>query len=218
MPMVVIAIVTVVITIGTTIYTIAKWIYDVIVKPLTFVKNIVEDVQAIVRGVIDTIRGKIDYILDLTGVDVLLDLTHSIASFVELAEDIAKGNKKALLKAFGGVYEAIAGTAKDILTITSQILSPIFDRLAILKADIKTITEFKLKTLTDNYVKLAEEIRAMPERMMVDIRREIDDESQRIKDGFAGDLAVVNVRLTGVIALSEDLKHFSEMFLKVMET
>lgn len=218
MPAVVIWIVTELIIIGTVVYEVVKWVWELIIKPLTRVKEIIEDVQAVIRGVIDTIRGKIDYILELTGIDILIDLTHSVAEFVGLAEDIAEGNKEALLEAFGGVYVAIAGTAKDILTIMSQTLSPIFDRLAILKADIKTITEFKLKTLTKNYEDLAEKIRTMPEELMTNIKAEIDAESQRIRDGFAGELAVVNVKLTGVIALSEDLKHFSEMFLKVMET
>lgn len=218
MPAVVVAVVSAVITVGKIVYDIVKPVYDIIIAPLLKIKEIIESIQAVVRGVIDTIRGKIDWVLEQTGVDILLDLTHSVAEFVELAEDIAKGNKEALLKVFGGVYEAIAGTAKDILTVLSQSLTPIFDRLAILQDDIKTITEFRLKTLTENYEELGREITAMPEKMMKDINSVIDEESERIKAGFRGELAVVNVKISGVIALSEDLKHFSEMFLKVMET
>jgi len=209
---------TVVISIAVTVYEIAKFIYDWLIEPLIYIRDAIEDVQEIVRGVIDTIRGKIDYILELSGADVLLDLAHSVAEFLGLAEGIADKSFTSIVLAFGGVYEAIAGTARDIITIMSQALSPVFDRLAILQDDIKTITEFKLKKLTDGYNDLTKEIRAMPEKLMADVKAEIDAESQRIRDGFAGELAVVNVKLTGAIALSEDLKHFSEMFLKAMET
>lgn len=218
MPVVIVGIVTTLITIGTTIYTIAKTVYDWIIKPLTYVKNVIDKVRDIIRSTIDLIRGKIDYVLKITGVDMLLDLTHSVAEFIELVEDIANGNNEALIKALGGVYEAIAGTANDIIHFVSESLSPIFDRLAILKRDINTINKFKLKDITDSISKVVEYVKKMPEELMFEINAEIKEESQRIRDGFAGELAIVDARLTDIISLSKDLEYFTRMFLKVMET
>lgn len=203
--------------IGVTIYKIAEWIYNVIIKPIKRIVDFVKDIEDTIRATIDVIQKKLEYVLDVTGIDAILSLVKGVDTFLYHTTGLAKGGKKALLATFASVYETIAGVTSGLIHFISESIKPITERITMLQTNIKHIQEWSIKDLTDEYVELGEEIRAMPERMMTDIRSEIEKESQLIKDGFAGKLAIVNVRLTGVIALSEDLKHFAEMFIKVME-
>lgn len=218
MPAIIAPVVSFLVTVGSVVYTIGKAVYDYIIKPLAFVTSVIEKVRAVVRGVIEFIQGKINYVLDFIGADILIDLVTKVREFAELGEAIAKGNKEAILKAIGGTYEAIAGTAYDILTFVSQSLSPIFDRLAIIKSDIERIEKVRFADITRQYEELGEEIKEMPRRLLEEINATIAEESERIKEGFRGELAVVNAELTRVISLSEDLEHFARMFTELMES
>lgn len=207
----------VVIAIGTAVYEIGKAIYTYLIIPLTKIKEALQVVNGIIKGVIEAIKGKIDYVLKLIGVDVLVDVVRGISYFKGRIEEIAKGHVIDLVEVLGDIYQTIAETAKEIIHFTSSILEPVFDRLAILKKDIKNITDFKMKEVTNAVDKLANEVKTMPKRLLDEINAEIKKESQRLKDGFAGKLAIVDARLTDIISLSKDLSHFAEMFTKMME-
>lgn len=207
----------VIVAIGTTLYEIAKNVYKFLKTAIEAITDALEVVQGIIKGIIDAIRSRINLIIELTGVDVLLDVVRGISYFKDKVQVILDGSHAQIVMVLGDLYRTISGTAKEIIDITSSLLSPIFDRLSQLKSDIKNITDFRLKDITDSITTIADDVKAMNKQLLDDINAEIKEESQRLKDGFAGELAIVDARLTDIISLSKDVEHFAEMFTKIME-
>lgn len=217
MAAIVVGIVSTLITIGSTVYSVVKTIYDWIVAPLTKAVDIINNVRDIIRGVVETIQGKLDYVLEITKADIFIDLVHGISEFTKLAEDIAKGNKEALLKVIGNLYSSIAGVGKDIIHILSESLKPITDRIEYLQNDIKRINEFSIKKLTDNYVELAKEVKQMNANLIDTFREEIDREINWLKDLTEGKIRTLERDIRAVEFKVEDLDTFTRMYLRMME-
>lgn len=217
MPAIIVPIVTTIITVGTVVYEIGKTVYNWIIKPLTKVTEIINSIRDVVRGVVNFLQDKIDYVLDVTGADVLVDLVHGIAEFGKLAEDIANGNKEALVKVLGDLYTSIAGLGGDIIHILSDTLAGVTDRIKVLQDDITYITEFKITKLTEQFARLDEEIKRMNEELIVKLRQDIEDEIAFIKSDMSERVRHLEGEIGTARFLTKDVKHFMEMFTKAME-
>lgn len=206
-----------IVTIGVTVYEIAKWLYDLIIKPITKLTDILKTINDVITAFVEVIQGKIDYVLDITGITALTELTEGVRKFIKRTEEIAKGNYNKIIQTIADLYLAIGDTASSIIHFTTNALEGVFIAQEKLKADIKYITEFKIANLTRQYGELGEEIKRMNAELIDKIDREIAEEVKILTTGINDRIRIVEGEVGKVRYLTKDIKNFMEMFTKAME-
>lgn len=217
MPAVVVGIVTAVITIGKTVYDVATWVYDMIIKPVTKITGYINSINDAIKSFTEFIQGKVDYVLDVSGITALTELTEGVRKLIARVETISQGRYDKIILTFADVYKAIGDTASSIIHFTTNALEGVYIAQEKLKSDIKYITEFRIADLTRKYGELGNEIKRMNKELIDRIDREIAEEVKALTTGINDRIRLVEGELGRVRYLTKDLKNFMEMLTKSME-
>jgi len=217
MSAVIAGIVSAVVTIANVVYSIGRVAYNYLIVPIQKITAAIDKVKGFIEKYIQKIRDFVESIMVWSKVDYFIDLVNGVKFLADKVKALLDRNRSALINVLANLYETIAGVAKDCIHIITESLSPVFDRLNRLKADIYEIQKFNIGEIVRDYENITIEIKRMTSELIPRLEEEWKEEVKQVRDSI--DLKVITLSrdIDRVASLSEDLKHFVEMLAKAME-